>query len=130
MAPLQVPSQTAKPNPHGRVFNFAAGPACLPLEVLETAQKDLLNWQGCGISVMELSHRSKEFTSILDKAEADLRQLLSIPQNYKVLALTRSDQLRGMLFVECSSKDAEIQHVQYQLCANEQEQQGKISVHT
>lgn len=80
-----MPSQTAKPNPHGRVFNFAAGPACLPVEVLETAQKDLLNWQGCGISVMELSHRSKEFTSILDKAEADLRQLLSIPQDYKVL---------------------------------------------
>ena len=79
-----MPSETAKPNPHGRVFNFAAGPACLPVEVLETAQKDLLNWQGCGISVMELSHRSKEFTSILDKAEADLRQLLSIPQNYKV----------------------------------------------
>jgi phosphoserine aminotransferase len=59
----------------------------LPVEVLETAQNDLLNWQGCGISVMELSHRSKEFTSIINKAEADLRTLLEIPDNYKVMFL-------------------------------------------
>jgi len=82
-----VPSRTAKPNPHGRVYNFAAGPACLPVEVLETAQNDLLNWQGCGISVMELSHRSKEFTGLINKAEADLRKLLDIPDNYKVMFL-------------------------------------------
>lgn len=82
--PTKVPPHTAKPNPHGRVFNFAAGPACLPVDVLETAQRDLLNWQGCGISVMEISHRSKEFTSIIETAEADLRSLLDIPSNYKV----------------------------------------------
>lgn len=54
------------------------------MEVLEEAQQDLLNYQGCGISVMEMSHRSKEFTSIIENAEADLRTLLKIPENYKV----------------------------------------------
>jgi len=71
--------------PYDRVFNFSAGPACLPLEVLEQAQKDILNFQGSGMSVNEMSHRSKAFDGIIKKAEADLRQLLSIPDNYKVL---------------------------------------------
>ncbi|KAI7844356.1 hypothetical protein COHA_002154 [Chlorella ohadii] len=71
--------------PHGRVFNFSAGPAVLPVEVLEQAQADLLNWRGSGMSVMEMSHRGKEFQSIIDAAEADLRALLSIPDNYHVL---------------------------------------------
>ena len=69
--------------PHGRVYNFAAGPACLPVSVLEQAQADLLNWQGTGTSVMEMSHRGKAFSKILAQAESDLRELLSIPQNYK-----------------------------------------------
>jgi len=56
----------------------------LPLPVLEQAQSDLLNYQGSGSSVMEMSHRGKEFTHIINKAEADLRQLLSIPDNYEV----------------------------------------------
>jgi phosphoserine aminotransferase len=68
-----------------RVFNFAAGPACLPLEVLEQAQADLISYAGSGMSVMEMSHRSKEFDGIIKNAEADLRKLLSIPDNYKVL---------------------------------------------
>ncbi|GBF98148.1 phosphoserine aminotransferase [Raphidocelis subcapitata] len=68
-----------------RVFNFAAGPACLPLEVLEQAQADLVSYQGSGMSVMEMSHRSKEFEGIIKSAEADLRKLLDIPDNYKVL---------------------------------------------
>ncbi|KAL4445818.1 hypothetical protein ABPG77_009017 [Micractinium sp. CCAP 211/92] len=71
--------------PHGRVFNFSAGPAVLPVDVLEQAQADLLNWQGSGMSVMEMSHRGKEFQSIIDAAEADLRALLAIPDNYTVL---------------------------------------------
>ncbi|XP_031496333.1 phosphoserine aminotransferase 1, chloroplastic-like [Nymphaea colorata] len=70
-----------------RVFNFAAGPATLPLNVLQKAQADLVNWGGCGISIMEMSHRSKEFLSVIQKAEADLRQLLSIPTDYEVLFL-------------------------------------------
>ncbi len=69
----------------GRVFNFSAGPAALPLEVLETARDELTDWRGCGMSVMELSHRSKEFVGIAEQAEADLRELLQIPDGYKVL---------------------------------------------
>eukprot|EP00898_Chlorokybus_atmophyticus_P004229 jgi/Chlat1/4807/Chrsp31S04856 len=72
---------------HQRVYNFSAGPACLPVEVLLQAQEEMLNWRGSGMSVMEMSHRGKEFTSIIQKAEVDLRTLLSIPDNYKVLFL-------------------------------------------
>ena len=70
-----------------RVFNFAAGPATLPLEVLEQARSELLDWQGSGMSVMEVSHRSKPFVAVAEKAEADLRELMAIPANYKVLFL-------------------------------------------
>ncbi|GAB2282474.1 hypothetical protein Dimus_017017 [Dionaea muscipula] len=70
-----------------RVFNFAAGPAVLPEKVLAKAQSELLNWRGSGMSVMEMSHRGKEFTAIIVKAEADLRALLSIPEDYAVLFL-------------------------------------------
>src|ERR1700684_2864661 len=70
-----------------RVFNFSAGPAVLPLEVLEEAQGELLDWQGSGMSVMEISHRSNAFMQVAAEAEADLRELLSIPRNYKVLFL-------------------------------------------
>ena len=67
-----------------RVFNFSAGPAALPLPVLEQARDELLEWQG-GMSVMEISHRSKAFMAVAEQAEADLRELLAIPGNYKVL---------------------------------------------
>lgn len=70
-----------------KIYNFSAGPAVLPKPVLERAQAEMLDWQGSGMSVMEMSHRGKEFTSILAKTEADLRQLLAIPKNYKVLFL-------------------------------------------
>ena len=70
-----------------RIFNFSAGPAALPLEVLEQAREELTNWRGCGVSVMEMSHRGKEYMSIHAEAEADLRDLLGIPANYKVLFL-------------------------------------------
>ena len=113
--------------PHGRLYNFSAGPAVLPVPVLEQAQADLLNWcvprkliyrpfihvalskhssapprllvgkscdccsiccrRGCGMSVMEMSHRGKEFTQIIVEAEADLRTLLAVPENYRVLFL-------------------------------------------
>ena len=68
-----------------RVFNFSAGPAALPTEVLEQAQAEMLDWNGSGMSVMEMSHRGKDYMSIAAKAEADLRELMSIPDNYKVL---------------------------------------------
>ena len=70
-----------------RIFNFSAGPATLPLDVLEQARDELVNWHGSGISVMEMSHRGKEYMSIQAEAEADLRELLAIPANYKVLFL-------------------------------------------
>lgn len=70
-----------------RVFNFSPGPAALPLEVLEQAREELLDWCGAGMSVMEMSHRSKAFLSIAEQAEADLRELLVLPNNYKVLFL-------------------------------------------
>ncbi|MBR3628765.1 MAG: 3-phosphoserine/phosphohydroxythreonine transaminase [Elusimicrobia bacterium] len=68
-----------------RVYNFSAGPAVLPVEVLQQAADEMLNYKGSGMSVMEMSHRSKTYQAIIDEAEADLRDLLNIPANYKVL---------------------------------------------
>ena len=68
-----------------RVFNFSPGPAVLPVDVLEQARDEMLDWHGTGMSVMEMSHRGKAFISIAEQAEADLRRLLSVPANYKVL---------------------------------------------
>ena len=70
-----------------RVFNFSAGPAVLPEAVLQQAKDELLDWHGSGTSVMEMSHRGKEFMAIAAQAEADLRELMNIPANYKVLFL-------------------------------------------
>ncbi len=70
-----------------RKYNFCSGPATLPVEVLEQAREELLDWQGKGMSVMEMSHRSAEFVSIAEEAERDFRDLLAIPDNYKVLFL-------------------------------------------
>ncbi len=70
-----------------RVYNFSAGPGALPQAVLETARDELLEWDNAGASVMEISHRSKDFISIAECAEADLRELLEIPDGYKVLFL-------------------------------------------
>jgi len=71
----------------GRKYNFSAGPAMVPAAVLERAQHEMLDWQDSGMSVMEMSHRGKEYMSIAGQAEADLRDILSIPDNYKVLFL-------------------------------------------
>ena len=68
-----------------RVYNFSAGPATMPLEVLERAQKELLDWQGLGMSVMEISHRSPEYMALVRQIEANLRELLNIPEEYAVL---------------------------------------------
>src|SRR5207302_8711524 len=67
--------------PAARIFNFGAGPATMPAEVLEKAKWELLNWHDAGMSVMEMSHRGKEFVAIAARAEADLRKLLAIPAN-------------------------------------------------
>jgi phosphoserine aminotransferase len=75
------------PQPYDRVFNFSAGPSTLPVSVLEEARDGLLNYQGTGMGVMEMSHRSKPFEAIIQKAEADLRTLMGIPEGYRVLFL-------------------------------------------
>lgn len=74
-------------NPYNRIFNFSAGPSILPVPVLEKAQAELLNYAGTGTSVMEMSHRSAAFDDIINKAEVNLRKLLSIPDDYTVLFL-------------------------------------------
>ena len=70
-----------------RVYNFSAGPAVLPEEVLREAAEEMLDYRGTGMSVMEMSHRSKAYDEIIKTAEADLRELMNIPDNYKVLFL-------------------------------------------
>lgn len=70
-----------------RVYNFAAGPAVLPEEVLKEAADEMLDYNGTGMSVMEMSHRSKDFEVIIQDAERNLRELMNIPNNYKVLFL-------------------------------------------
>ena len=67
-----------------RVYNFSAGPAVLPEEVLKEAADEMMDYRGCGMSVMEMSHRSKMFETIINEAEADLRDLMGIPDNYRV----------------------------------------------
>src|SRR5258707_8577260 len=73
--------------PSERIYNFGAGPAAMPVEVLERARAELVNWHDAGMSVMEMSHRGKEFVAIAADAERDLRKLLAIPAGYKVLFL-------------------------------------------
>jgi phosphoserine aminotransferase len=77
-----------------RAHNFNAGPAVLPVSVLEQAQAEMLDYQGCGMSVMEISHRSKTFEDIIHTAEADLRELMNIPANYKVMFLQGGGSLQ------------------------------------
>ena len=75
-----------KANPGmNRPFNFSAGPAAMPLEVLQQAAAEMTNWNGSGMGVMEMSHRGKEFISIYEQAEADMRELLAVPANFKIL---------------------------------------------
>ena len=70
-----------------QIYNFGAGPAMLPFEVMQQAQAEFTDWHGKGISVMEMSHRSDDFISIAEQAESDLRELLLIPDHYSVLFL-------------------------------------------
>ena len=69
---------------HGRVYNFSAGPCCLPLEVLKQAQADLLNYHGTGMSIMEISHRNKEYAKVWNNARNGFRKLLNIGDNYQI----------------------------------------------
>ena len=70
-----------------RIYNFAAGPSTLPLEVLEEIQRELLNYDGSGMSVMEMSHRSKMYLNVFEETKNALRRVLNIPENYEILFL-------------------------------------------
>ena len=84
---LQISKNARRMCEVSRVYNFSAGPAVLPEEVLKEAQEEMLDYRGCGMSVMEMSHRSSVFQQIIDEAESDLRELMKIPKEYKVLFL-------------------------------------------
>ncbi|CAH9105899.1 unnamed protein product [Cuscuta europaea] len=105
VAHVQTPPPSAASS--DRVFNFAAGPATLPENVLRKAQAELVNWNGSGMSVMEMSHRGKEFLSIIQKAEADLRALLGVPDEYAVLFLQggATTQFSAVPLNLCSPED-------------------------
>lgn len=95
-----------------RVFNFSAGPAMLPEAVLKQAQAEMSDWQNTGMSVMEMSHRGKDYMSIAAKAEADLRELMNIPANYKVLFLQggASSQF-SMIPLNLAGPDSKVEYI-------------------
>ena len=87
---------------YDRTYNFSAGPATMPEAVLEEIRDEMMNYRGSGMCVMEMSHRSKMFQQIIDEAEQDLRDLMGIPDNYKVLfiqggATLQFSMIRGLL---------------------------------
>ena len=95
-----------------RIFNFSAGPAVIPVPVLEEAQRDMLALPGVGMSVMEISHRSKTFDEIFNRAETGLRQLLGIPDNYHVLFLQGGASLQfSMIPMNFLSPEASADYV-------------------
>ena len=71
----------------GRIYNFAAGPSMLPLEVLKRAQSELLNYEGNGMSIMEMSHRSAAFQKVFDEAKAKFKEIMNVPDSHEVLFL-------------------------------------------
>ncbi|MDB5082453.1 MAG: serC [Chloroflexi bacterium] len=99
-------------NAVGRVFNFSAGPAVMPLAVLEQIQQELLNYKGTGMSVLEMSHRSAAFEDIIHQTEANIRKLYNIPANYKVLFLQGGASLQfTMVPVNLLAKDASADYI-------------------
>jgi len=109
MTPLPKVKQKNMSQPYDRVFNFSAGPCTLPVSVLESARDGLLNYKESGMSVMEMSHRSKAYEKIHSEAESDLRSLLNIPSDYKVLFLQGGASLQftmlAMSFLQGGSAD-------------------------
>lgn len=97
-----------------KVYNFSAGPAMLPEEVLLTAQSEMLDWHGTGMSIMELGHRGPEFKALADKAEHDLRELMKIPPNYHVLFLPGGATTQfAMVPLNLFGEDASLQKADY-----------------
>src|SRR4051812_7088463 len=116
-----------------RVYNFSSGPAVLPVTVLEEIQRDLLALPGVGISILEISHRSKEFESILEQAEADIRTLAGVPSNYRVLFLQGGASLQfSMVPMNLLGADATADYIDTGSWAgkaiNEAKKVGKVNV--
>lgn len=115
-----------------RVYNFSAGPAILPVKVLEEAQSEMLDYKGTGMSVMEMSHRSKTYQQIIDDAEADLRKLVGIPSNYKVLFLQGGATLQfamvPMNLMKNKSADYIISGHWAKKAAEEAQKYGKVNI--
>jgi phosphoserine aminotransferase len=117
-----------------RVYSFAPGPAVLPVAALEEAQRDLLVLPGAGCSILEISHRSKTFTAIIEQAEANLRKLLAIPENYRVLFLQGGAQMQfamlPLTFLRGSGKTADyvLSGTWGKKAADEAKTQGQVRV--
>ncbi len=95
-----------------KIYNFSAGPAVLPKEVLEVAKSEMLDWHSSGMSVMEMSHRGKEFFQIINEAETDLRDLLAIPSNYKVLFLQGGAHLQfSMIPLNLAGEASQVDYI-------------------
>ncbi|MBX7135236.1 MAG: 3-phosphoserine/phosphohydroxythreonine transaminase [Fimbriimonadaceae bacterium] len=98
--------------PYDRVYNFSAGPCTLPVPVLEQARDEMLNYRGAGMSVMEMSHRSKDYEAIIQKAEADLRTIMGVPDGYKVLFLQGGATLQfSMIPISFLPKDGSADYI-------------------
>ena len=95
-----------------RIYNFSAGPATMPVEVLEEIAAEVMNYKGSGMSVMEMSHRSKVFQTILDEAESDLRELMGIPENYKVLFIQGGATLQFAMIPMNLMKNGKADYIQ------------------
>lgn len=116
-----------------RVYNFSAGPAVLPEEVLKKAAKEMLDFKGCGMSVMEVSHRGKEFKGIIETAEAHLREIMKIPHNYNVLFLQGGASLQfAMVPLNLMTKNKKADYVHTGLWTKkaiaEAKKYGKVTV--
>ena len=131
--PSAVTASAATTRATERVFNFNPGPAVLPLPVLEEAQRDLLTLPGAGMSILEISHRAKEFDAILEGAEADLRGLLGLPENYKVIFLGGGASLQfAMVAMNFLPKDGSADYIisghWAQSAAKEAKKLGKVNI--
>ncbi len=110
----------------GRIYNFSAGPAVLPEEVLKEAAAEMLDYKGCGMSVMEMSHRSKVYDEIIKTAEQDLRDLMNIPDNYKVLFLQGGASQQFAMIPMNLMKNKKAAHIVTGQWAKKAYQEGKI----
>ena len=117
---------------YDRIYNFSAGPATMPVEVLEEVAAEMLNYKGSGMCVMEMSHRSKVFQTIIDEAEADLRELMGIPDNYKVLFIQGGATLQFAMIPINLMKNGVADYIQTGAWSNkaiaEAKKYGKINI--